>query len=155
MIIIFVHVCFHWNFLSSQCQSSPLSFFCFVCVRKRQEFLIWSRHFWRSNFLVEWMIFHTVVFRFTILCFASQLWNSGFQIFVGFITVSEAYIPFIQTKISTLPLANHYINIWYVNPVCFVLKRYHTEILFILMIYSNEKSLSVKNSLRVEFVKVL
>ena len=62
--------------------------------------------------------------------------------------VSRTYIPYVQTKILTLPLENHYVNFWYVNPVCLILKRYYTWIWFIFMIYSNEKSLSVySNSL--------
>ena len=68
---------------------------------------------------------------------------SKFQILVGFIAVSKTYIPFIQTKILISPLENHFINFWYVNPVCLTLKRYYTKIWFTFTIYSNEKSLSV------------
>ena len=49
---------------------------------------------------------------FSFICFARirKLQYSEFQILVGFITVSRTYIPFIRTKILTLPLENHYIN---------------------------------------------
>ena len=72
-----------------------------------------------------------------------KLKYSEFQNLVGFITVSRTYIPFIQTRILTLPLENHYINFWYTNPVCLILKRYYTKMLFIFINYSNKKSLSV------------
>ena len=91
-------------------------------IYNSEPFTSEGQTFWWS----EW-IFHIVVFRFIYLCFASQLWCSQFQILVGFIRfiiISRTCIPFIQMKILTLPLEKNYINFWYVNTVCLILKRY-------------------------------
>ena len=69
----------------------------------------------------------------SFICFARvrKLKYSKFEIFVGFMKVSRTYIPFIWTKILTLPLVNHYINFWYVNPVCsWILKKFEILVPF-------------------------
>ena len=51
--------------------AKPPSIFLLFFTRWKeiQESIIRSRHFWRSNLLVEWVIFHIVVFRFTYSLF--------------------------------------------------------------------------------------
>ena len=108
---------------------SPLFSFCCARVRKRhkntQSEAVTSERqtFWCSEwFFIQWFSDSH------ILCFVSLIWYSEFRILVGFIKVIRTYSPFIQTKILTLPLENHYIIFWYVNPVCLSLKRYHTKL---------------------------
>ena len=71
-----------WGFtVCVSTETSPLlsakalpSIFLLFCTRWKmtQELLIRSRHFWRSILLVEWVIFHIVVFRFTYSLFRSE-----------------------------------------------------------------------------------